>query len=215
MRLHGKQGFTLIELMISVVVMGLTVGSIAMVNFSTTHSIETSAKVGELSETTRAALAKILERVETANADQITPTPVAPFHASRVDFVRASAYADGETSWSDLERIEFQYSDSDPDDGIDNDQNGLVDDGLVVRIERPGLDGEKTYVLCRNVPEYLEGETFDGRDNNGNGLTDETGLCFEFVGNMLTMRLSTATQVSGGMLVWETRECSIALRNGD
>jgi hypothetical protein len=101
----------------------------------------------------------------------------------------------------------------DPEDGLDNDGDGAVDEGLVVRRIDPGTSDERQDVLATGVSALLEGEIDNDEDDNGNGLVDERGICFFLKGHILEMRLTLERSDGNGGSVKETVETSIAIRN--
>jgi hypothetical protein len=79
--------------------------------------------------------------------------------------------------------------------------------------ESPGTAAERSIVLCQDVREYLEGETFDGTDENGNGLIDERGFALDFGDGSVTVRLSLIARDQRGQPLTSTVERTIAFRN--
>jgi len=110
-------------------------------------------------------------------------------------------------------RIAFQNHPSDPDDGIDNNGNGLVDEGQVILMRNVGLANETTTVIVPWVREFTEGEIANGNDDNGNGLIDERGLSFELVGQTLNIRITLERLDSDQRPLVRTVETSVRLRN--
>jgi hypothetical protein len=116
--------------------------------------------------------------------------------------------------WGPPERLLLEYSPGEVDDGIDNNQNGLVDECRVVWLENPDTVNERRTVLCNWVRETLEGETpGNNADENGNGLDDEPGLCFDFDGNRVTIRLTVERLSPEGFSIMRTLERTISFRN--
>ncbi len=162
----------------------------------------------------RKALDEICEHLRAADWNAVTPqglesTPV-------VDFQRSLGFANDAPVWGPTERLVFEYDPGDPDDGADNDGDGLVDEGRVVWIENPGVAGERRAVLCSSVLEWLAGETPGNlADENGNGLTDERGFCVEFVGTsgLALVHLSLERLDREGHRIAHTVSRAVTLRN--
>ena len=110
-------------------------------------------------------------------------------------------------------RFALELAPGELDNGIDDNGNGLIDEGVLVRIENPGLANEQRSIFARGVSEYLEGETGDGTDENGNGLVDEGGLSFSRSNGSLQIALSLERIGPDGELMVRTLETSVALRN--
>jgi len=210
-----RSGLSLLETVLVLSLVGSMLLGMGLVSRTTSHAFESGSRAGALEERARRALDQIMQRLPTADRGTVSPTAAAPFYSSSIDFVPAEGFADGAIQWGQPERIEFQHTDHDPDDGEDNDGNGLVDDGVVVWIRDPGGANEQSSTLCSGVPELLEGEEPNGEDDNDNGLEDETGLSFDFSGSTVTVRLTlTSVDVEGTRFV-RTVTRAVALRNQD
>lgn len=110
-------------------------------------------------------------------------------------------------------QVRLEPDPSDPDDGVDNDGDGLVDEGRVVMTRDHGTVLARATVLATGVAEFLEGETANAADQNGNSLVDERGFCVERRGDALTLRLSLQVRGGDGELLTRTAECSVLPRN--
>jgi hypothetical protein len=120
---------------------------------------------------------------------------------------------DGKVTWGNLMRIEWAPDPGDPEDGLDNNGNGVIDEGVVRLVRNSGIAGETSSVLARGVMPYFEGESPNGQDDNGNGLVDERGLCFERRGGAVAVRLSLCRKSDDGESVVRTAETSVTPRN--
>lgn len=208
-----RAGVSLLETVVALMLFGVAAGSIALVHRTSSQALETGAESSTLNESARQAMERIAVRLPSANRDLVSPTPEAPFYASSLDFTPCEGYANGAVQWGTPERIAFEYTSADPDDGEDNDGNGLVDDGQVVWTRDPGGPDEVRQVLCRHVPELLEGELPNGEDDNGNGLEDEMGLAFDFRGNTVTVRLTLQIVDRQNQRLTRTVTRALAFRN--
>jgi hypothetical protein len=141
------------------------------------------------------------------------PEPLAPWGSSTLDFQCNEGYGAGGVVWSAPVRLSFDYDGADPDDGADNDSDGLVDEGAIVRRVNPGSADETSVVLVNWVRELLEGELPNGLDDNGNGLIDESGLSFEIDGDTITIRLTLERFDAEGTLITRTVETAVTLKN--
>jgi hypothetical protein len=68
-------------------------------------------------------------------------------------------------------------------------------------------------VWANGVSEYLHGETRDNTDQNGNGLVDEQGLCFDFDGTSVIVRLTLAARDASGVTLTRTVQERVFFRN--
>ena len=212
---RGRRGFSLVELTIAIGLLGLVTGGVLMVFDSTNRAFQSANASIELSRTARRTVDRLTEIVAFARRSSVSPAAPgaqAPFSTRQIDFQTAEAFAGGAATWSNTQRLEFQSSPFDPDDGVDNDQNGVVDDGLVVWTTDLGLADERSVVLARGVRELQARETANGADDNANGLIDEPGLCFDFDGQRVVVRL-TLERVLAGRRVTHTAVRSVTFRN--
>jgi prepilin-type N-terminal cleavage/methylation domain-containing protein len=212
-RLAQRAGFSLIELMIVITLLGTVVGSVLAVLRTTTRAIGVGTTDARLESLASQTLDLIATRLRASQRATMTPTLSAPFSSSQITFQSSVGIAAGVTLWGPVERIGFEYSASDPNDGIDNDGNGLVDEGRVVWVQDVGGPNERSTVWANGVSEYLHGETRDNTDQNGNGLVDEQGLCFDFDGTSVIVRLTLAARDASGVTLTRTVQERVFFRN--
>ncbi len=206
---------TLLEMAIAAVLLVLSASSAILLVQSTSHAYRTETVSAELDRLARETLDAIETSLKTADQAAILPAAAqAPASLSSVGYQRGIGFAGGVIQWGNPERIQFEYDAADPDDGLDNDLDGTVDEGEIVWIENPGLPAEHRVVLCRWVAENLDGEApANGLDDNGNGLIDEAGFCVDFSTGRAMVRLTLRRQDPFGNLIDRTLQRSIALRN--
>jgi prepilin-type N-terminal cleavage/methylation domain-containing protein len=207
-----RGGFTLVELSVALVLVSIMGGLFFLTTESTSNATRTGVAVAELDARALRALDRVCESLKSSSAEQATPQSSAPFSGTALDFQRGTgADADGDVVWGPLERFELQYDEA--DNGVDDDGDGLVDEGRVVWIEDPGGAAERRTLLCEGVREYLAGETFDGTDENDNGLLDERGFALDFEGNRVTVRLTLEARDQKGHPLASTVQRSVVFRN--
>jgi len=141
----------------------------------------------------------------------LTPEPA--FGSETLSFPSCQGVEDGGVAWSASRTIRWEYEPGEVDDGVDNDGNGLVDEGRVLWIENPGQPEERSVVWEHGLSEYLAGEDFNGDDGNGNGLDDEHGLVFSIEGDVVTIRLSQQGIGPTQNLITKTVQTSVFIRN--
>jgi hypothetical protein len=162
----------------------------------------------------RRALDRLSRELTSARAGSLESLPASPLWQDGIDFdrVRSMRAADGRITWSS-NRVEFRHEPEEADDGLDNDGDGLVDEGLLVLVQDAGGPEEHETVLAHGVREYLEGELPNGLDDNGNGLIDERGATFERVGGDLCLHLTLEARDREGRLVTRTLVTTAWSRN--
>jgi hypothetical protein len=155
----------------------------------------------------------VCDRLRAASSSTLVPLTESPFSTTQVDFQRAVGSVGPSVVWGDPERILFEYSPGEVDDGVDNDANGLIDEGRVVWIQNAGSANETRATLCNWVREYFEGEEDTGVDDNGNGRIDERGFSIDIEGNRAHVRLSLEQRGSEGLSIVRTLERTVTFRN--
>jgi prepilin-type N-terminal cleavage/methylation domain-containing protein len=210
--MDARGGFTLVEMSVALVLLSVVGGLFLLTTESASNATRTGVAVAELDGRALRALDRVCESLKSSSADQATPQALAPFSGTELEFRRGlGADADGDIVWGPLERVELEYDEA--DDGVDDDGDGLVDEGRLVWIESPGAADERRAVLCEGVREYLAGETFDGDDENDNGLIDERGFALDFDGNRVTVRLTLVSRDAQGNTLASTVQRSVSFRN--
>jgi len=221
MQHRKKRGLTLLEVTIASSLLAMVAGAIVMFVEAGSRTYRATASSAEMNALALAALDEVSERLRTTSPGRLSPPPLdpppdPPVHTSQIDFERAIGFTAGEVQWGEPERLAFRYSPSDPDDGIDNDGNGLVDEGELVWLANPGEPDERSRVLTRWVRETLEGEIpGNGMDDNGNELVDEPGLAFTCEGDRIVVYLSLERIDGRRSRLSRTVTRTIALRNYD
>jgi len=210
-----RAGFTLVEFAVATALLGVISGAIFMATDSSGKSIRTGSVVSSLENRGSVALDRIAEELSLAVRDDVlpgAPAAEAPFHASQLDF-QISTWVSPNVILGNTARIGFEYTPDEPNDGVDNNGNGLIDEGRVVLTTDVGLGSEGRQVLCRGVSESFEGEVSgNGLDDNRNGLRDEGGCSFDFDGDRVTIRLTLAATDSQGLVISRTFTRTVALK---
>ncbi|MFT4540762.1 MAG: prepilin-type N-terminal cleavage/methylation domain-containing protein [Planctomycetota bacterium] len=207
-------GFTILEILIAITLSAVLAGSIATTSDSMERAFSTADAVTEGEVRGRRAMARVMDILMGADNSTITPRLAAPFSSTWIEFQPSLGLVAGEPTWDNTQRIQLIESPSDPDDGIDNDGNGIVDDCQIVWIQDFGLATEATTVISSSISEFLEGENSNGADDNDNGLEDERGFCVEWDGDLMAVRLTVESTGPDDMRVFKTLERTVLLRMG-
>jgi len=209
-----RSGSALIEALIALALMGTVVGALFNVATTSTKLCETGVTNATLEGNLRRALDRLSGELVGARTDSIAMLPESPLWQDGIDFDRPAAIraGDGRVTWSS-NRLEFRMEAEETDNGLDDDADGLVDEGMLVLVQDAGGADELETVLARHVREYLEDELPNGMDDNDNGLIDERGVAFERVGEELTIYITLEGIGRDGRSVTRTLETSIWSRN--
>jgi hypothetical protein len=208
---RARAGFTLTEARIATALMVLLMSSAVLAARGGMGAFRATQDASDAETRVRRALDRVAFELLSAGASELQPNPDGDFGTADLQFRKAVGLAGTAPLWGQPLSVAFEYAPGEADDGVDNDGNGLVDDGLLVLTRDPGGD-ERRVVLCRGVAELLEGELANGADDNGNGVSDEAGFNVHRVGDVLWIRLSVEEPLETGTLV-RTLETSVRLRN--
>lgn len=210
---RARAGFTLIEILIAVAIVSVALVAVNALSATGVGLFRTTTVQTNLD--TRAL--RVIDRLSTvlAKADAGSLVPPAPEDGTEdLLFQEVIGVVDGEREWGPVQEALFEYEQGEADDGVDNNDNGLVDEGVVVLLRNVGEADEQRVILCHGVSELLEGESSNGVDDNGNDLVDEPGFSIQWVGGVLCLRLSVEEIDSSGDLVVRTLQTSVRMRNG-
>jgi hypothetical protein len=204
---------TVVELLLAMTLLAAVLGVPAMLlrSGSSAYAVENAS--AETAELARTGIDRIVTRLETSIA---TSFGVAPIRSNSVSYQRSIGFLAGALAPAPgpTETIQFEYTATDADDGIDNDGDGLIDEGRVVWLENPGAANERRVSLVEGVVETFPGEIpGNGVDDNGNGMVDESGLWFDVQVGRITVYLGISRPGPGGSIVTRQLRRVIAFRN--
>ncbi|HPF12739.1 MAG: prepilin-type N-terminal cleavage/methylation domain-containing protein [Planctomycetes bacterium] len=213
-RNHASQrGFTLIEMLIVACVATILLGGTLQAVTSGMHARELGAAISDTETQVSRTLNRLAWTVTGSGLGTVDPRPAAPASTAGISYQKALDFVGDAIVWGPAGRLEFRLEPNELADGIGNDGNGLVDEGMVVWVENSMLPDETEVIIAHGVRSLLEGELPNGLDDNGNGLIDEPGLCFEINGQTLSIRLSLERIGPDGNSIIRTSETRVTLRN--
>jgi hypothetical protein len=210
---HARAGLTLVEVMIAALMLVIFLGGIGIATKSSTSSFRQSNTESTLEASSHRALNRIVDELAYAERDALSPEPDPPLGSSSLEFHVCQGATGDVVDWGPLTRIEFALEAGEVDDGLDNNGNGLVDEGIVLRTLDVGGANERSVVLCHDVRELADDEQLDDDDDNGNGLNDEAGLAFSVEGDVLTVRLCLERLDPHQRPITKTVTTSVRVRN--
>ncbi|MEO0650720.1 MAG: hypothetical protein AAFZ65_08580 [Planctomycetota bacterium] len=215
----SRRGASAIELMI-----GLTVAAVAFtgVTLATTRArgvLDQNEHLLAMDTTQSRVGLRVTRAVLSARGANVTPDlrPVnglpTPW-SEQIGFRSMEDWVGGAIEWSPQQSLRWERDPAEIDNGLDDDGDGLIDEGLLVWLLDEGGANEQRVVLASSVAELAEGELENGLDDNGNGLVDEAGASFDLTADgLMTFRLTLERAARGGVLVQRTRATRIRLRN--
>lgn len=134
----GRAGFSLVEMIISLAITSILVGTLVQGSRATQKLSSTSLTLGRLEEAASQAALQVAVDIRWAQPDTMFITT--ENGSDRVDLMIAEGYDGAETTWSTP--VIFRYEPV----AVDVNENGAADEGELVRIQ----DGSRR-VICRNV----------------------------------------------------------------
>jgi len=217
MRLHpnhlrnARAGFSLLEAVIAAALLVLLMSSAMLAARGGQGAFRATQNATDVETRVRRALDRMAVELLSVGEEELLPNPTGQFGTSDLLFRRPTGLNGLNILWGDQNRLAFEQEQGESDDGIDEDGDGLVDEGRVVLTRDIG-GNERRAVLCTGVRELFEGEVANGADDNGNGIVDEAGFNVHRVGDVLYLRLSLEEPGETGSIV-RTLETSVRLRN--
>jgi hypothetical protein len=208
-----RSGYTLLELVMAAVILTVMMGSLAMLSGSSAGALSEGTSQAELDSQLRRTMARISDELLPSGLSVITPAAQAPEGATEVNYKRSGGPVNGRNSWVDPRRFAFAYETGEIDDGVDNNGNGLVDEGVVTWTLDAGLASERTVVLCHGVRELDAREEQNGVDDDGDGLVDERGFAVQRAVNVLRLGLTLERLDAQGHPIARSLETTVQPRN--
>ena len=218
--MKNRRGFSLVELMVTIAILTVIISAIYAVLISSTKAYRTGVAKGKMEDDARLMverIASLLTEASLATVDGNSALggiqqPIAPAGSSEISFQPSQGTdGNGNLVLGNLQGVFWQMDAGESDNGIDDDGDGLIDEGQVFFGDAITIS---TADWGYNVAEFLEGETAgDLIDNNGNGLVDERGLSFQLSGSAVIVRMTIQTTDDNGALMQATVQTTVVIRN--
>ncbi|HEX6884235.1 MAG TPA: prepilin-type N-terminal cleavage/methylation domain-containing protein [Planctomycetota bacterium] len=218
-----RAGLTLIEMVIAVALFLLLMSSAILAARGGQGALRSNQGATELETRARRALDRMAtELLGAGNLEPIAPglgsqtviySQVRPWNWNKLDANPGpgDGVAGLQPLWGLRNSLSLEMEPGESDDGVDEDGDGLIDEGQVV-LTLDLLGTPRRVVLCTGVRELGEGEAANGLDDNGNGIVDEGGFNVLRTGDVLQLRLTLVDGIEGETAV-RTLETSVRLRN--
>jgi prepilin-type N-terminal cleavage/methylation domain-containing protein len=210
---RAARGFTLVELAISAALLGIVSGAVVVASVRGRAAFDTASLQNGVDGDVRRAIDRVAAELVTAGATQLNPNPTGVLGTDALDFRQVTGTAGGAAVWGAQMRIAFEYDTGELDNWLDDDGDGLVDEGRVVLTRDVGGANELRAVLCHDVRELAQGEVLNALDDNGNGVVDERGFNVVRVGDALTIRLTVERTAPGQAPCTRSLQTAVSLRN--
>jgi len=206
---HARAGFTLVEAAVAGALLILLLSSAVLAARGGMGAFRATQDTSGAETRVRRAVDRVV--FELLSAGELLPNPTGDFGTENLQFRKPIGLNGTTPDWGPICSLTLERAPGDPDDDLDNDGNGLIDDYVLVLTRDVG-GNEHRAVLCTNVAEMLEGEVANGDDDNANGVRDEHGFNVHRVGDVLFVRLSVQEALETGTIT-RTLETSVRLRN--
>ncbi len=211
---RSARGFTLIELSISVAILALLFGAVGLFQVRSNDATKASMTRAELETRARRTIDRVAEELTGIGQSLAFPDPNTAFGAGTITYQRPTGVTGaGVVTWTAPSRLALELETGEVDNGLDDNQDGLVDERRLVLTRGLGTAGEQRVVLCHGVARWLAGEVPNMADDNGNGVIDEAGFSLRRIGDLLIIRLTLEQPAAESQVFTSTVETSILLRN--
>jgi hypothetical protein len=187
-----ESGYTLLELAIAATILTIALGSLTLLSGRSAGALSAGTSQSELDSHARRALTRIGEELLPSGMSVITPATLDQ-GAAEVNYRRSGGPVSGRNSWVEPRRFAFAYEVGELDDGLDNNGNGLIDEGVVTWTIDAGLATEHTLILCHGVR--------------------ERGFAIQRVGNVLRLGLTLERLDAEGHPIVRSLETTVQPRN--
>jgi hypothetical protein len=204
---------TLVEVLIVGGVLSVVAAAMYALLGTSTDTYAVGVTRSELDQRAHSMLEEIAEVLLYSGQQIIEPAPVAPLSTAKITFQESAGFAEGKTLWGDPIVVELLYDSGEQNNGNDDNGNGLIDEGVLVKRVIPASGTTRTTVMTRWVREYLEGEIPNGLDDNGNGLIDERGFCVDRSDDVWILRLTIERSDATGRILSSTAATTVRPRN--
>jgi hypothetical protein len=138
----SRRGLALIEVVLVSVMALVTLGSLFLASSANMHALQHGGTRTDLQARASRLMDRVLRAVHEADRDSLAGLPMAPvpLNAFTYDEPQSVSALDGAVTVATM-RIQLEYEPGDPNDGVDNDGDELVDEGRVVLIRDFGQPG--------------------------------------------------------------------------
>ena len=202
---------SLIEAVIALGIIGVVLGVAGMIAQTGSGAFESTSSSLQLDAESRRVTDRLVSELTGLSSTMMFPDPDLD-GAETVTFQTPVGFVDGAPVDGPVIQLSMEYDAGEIDDGVDNDDDGLVDECALVLTRDPGGVDEMRAVLSNSVAEFLDGELLNGEDDNGNQMPDEGGFCVQRIDDLLIIRVSFVGLDADGEQVTDTIEVFVESR---
>ena len=208
-----RGGFSLVEITASIAILSLVMISLTQLGSTTTSAYDTSAARTERELEAQRTIEQVVATLTAAGAATFVPDMTDEFGTTDLQYNVITSMAGGVAAWSNNHRLVLQLEPGELDNGVDDDQDGLIDERQLVSILDEGEVNQRARILVKGVAELGVGELANGVDDDGDGIVDEAGFCMRRVGDLLFLELALQGQIGEEDVFVVEAETRTAVRN--
>ncbi len=210
---RSPRGLTLTEVLVTAVPLLVFLAGVYAVFGQGRNAYPKETLIAEVESQARRLVDRLAQEFQGVGVGTLEAVGSLARGAREVTFRRNQGFSGGAVQWGPTARLRFVRETGEEDNGIDDDGDGLTDEGILELRRDLAAEGEPSVTLSRGVGEYLAGESGNGLDDNGNGLVDEPGFCLTLDARLLTVRVTLERPDGSGSVLRGSAEASVFLRN--
>jgi hypothetical protein len=157
-------------------------------------------------------LESLMRELIAADVGSISPNPF-PNGSGTIHFRCLASIQNSALIWSDERSLILRASSRDPQDGMDNDRDGHIDEVELVLLRNVGELDQSELVLNEHIPRLAPNELANGLDDDGDGLIDEAGFSIAVNDGILVLRLTIQGRDAAQRRISRSVESAVRLRN--
>jgi len=210
-----RAGMTLIDLAIASSLLAVILTAVGTASLRVQQASAALERQADLSRRTVRALQRIADELHDVGIHTLDPDPTTQFGADSIEYQQPLGITTlGTVVWDAPARLAFVLDPAETENDLDDDADGLVDEGRVEMTRDVGTADEVTVVLCRNVAGLFAGEIADNAlDDDGNTIVDEPGFAVRRVGDLIKIVLTLEARGSSDETLRWTASTSVVLHN--
>ncbi len=215
LRSARRRGHTLVEMSVAVAVLGVVLGAVGMFQMLGNDQTEALIERSALDSRAQRALNRIVGELTGVGQSLLVPDPNSALGTASLSYRHpVGVDAAGTLSWGPPSQLLFEADPRDPDNGLDDDSDGLVDECQLVLLRVTGPSGPATRtVLCTDVAPTAGSEAINGLDDDADGIVDESGFHVRRTGDLLIIHLSVLEARRKGEPLRADLGACVVLRN--